>query len=237
MKINKAILIVGSEGLIGQALKKKLEERYKIISIDIKKKKKMNYYFCDLKKNKNFKKILKKITKKSELFAAINTMYPIKHSNFLQNSNKKFLHFINNHLISYYNFNNEIFKLFSKSKKKKILINLSSIYGEKIPNFNIYKGTKIKMPIEYSIVKSSLIIMSKYFDKWSKFKNKKINFYSVNPAGVESNQTKKFKLNYKKIYKAKMISTSSICICINKILNGSYKKDKRNIFITGGAKI
>ena len=32
--------------------------------------------------------------------------------------------------------------------------------------------------------------MSKYFDKWSKFKNKKINFYSVNPAGVESDQTK-----------------------------------------------
>ena len=27
MKINKAILIVGSEGLIGQALKKKLEEK------------------------------------------------------------------------------------------------------------------------------------------------------------------------------------------------------------------
>ena len=38
MKINKAILIVGSEGLIGQALKKKLEERYKVISIDIKEK-------------------------------------------------------------------------------------------------------------------------------------------------------------------------------------------------------
>ena len=237
MKINKTILIVGSEGLIGQALKRKLEQRYNVICIDIKKKERINYYFCDLKKIKNFKKILKKIAKKNELFAAINTMYPIKHSNFLQNSNKKFLNFINSHLISYYNFNSEFFKLFSKIKKKKILINFSSVYGEKIPNFNIYKGTKIKMPIEYSIVKSSLIIMSKYFDKWSKFKNKKIEFYSVNPAGVESDQTKKFKSNYKKIYKAKMISTSYICICIKKILTGSYKKNKRNIFITGGAKI
>ncbi len=237
MTKNKTILIVGSEGLIGQALNRKLEKRYNLICIDIKKKKKANYYFCDLKKNKNFKQILKKIAKKNEIFAAINTMYPIKHSNFLQNDNKRFLNFVNNHLISYYNFNNEIFKLFSNSKKKKNLINFSSIYGEKIPNFNIYRGTKIKMPIEYSIVKSGLIIMSKYFDKWSKFKNKKINFYCVNPAGVESDQTKRFKLNYKKIYKAKMISTSSIYICIKKILEGSYKTSQKNIFITGGAKI
>ena len=39
MKINKTILIVGSEGLIGQALKKKLEQRYDVICIDIKKRK------------------------------------------------------------------------------------------------------------------------------------------------------------------------------------------------------
>ena len=233
----KTIIIVGSEGLIGQALKKQLDQKYKVICIDIKKKKDVNYYSCDLKKNNSFKKILKKIAKKNEIFAAINTIYPVKHSNFLQNNNKKFLNFINYHLISYYNFNNETFKLFSKSKKKKILINFSSIYGEKIPNFNIYKGTKIKMPIEYSIVKSSLIIMSKYFDKWSKFKNKKTRFYCVNPAGVESSQPKKFKSNYRKIYKAKMISTSSIFTCIKKILEGSYKTTKRNIFITGGAKI
>ena len=83
------------------------------------------------------------------------------------------------------------------------MINFSSIYGEKIPNFNIYKGTKIKMPIEYSIVKSSLIIMSKYFDKWSKFKNKKIEFYSVNPAGVESDQTKKLSQIIKNFIKQK----------------------------------
>ena len=116
MKINKTILIVGSEGLIGQALKRKLEQRYDVICIDIKKKERINYYFCDLKKIKNFKKILKKIAKKNELFAAINTMYPIKHTNFLQNSNKKFLNFINSHLISYYNFNSEFFKLLPTSK-------------------------------------------------------------------------------------------------------------------------
>ena len=64
MKINKTILIVGSEGLIGQALKRKLEQRYNVICIDIKKKERINYYFCDLKKIKNFKRILKKIAKK-----------------------------------------------------------------------------------------------------------------------------------------------------------------------------
>ena len=46
MKINKTILIVGSEGLIGQALKKrKLEQRYDVICIDIKKKGKNKLLF------------------------------------------------------------------------------------------------------------------------------------------------------------------------------------------------
>ena len=124
----KTILIVGSEGLIGQSLHKSLVERYNCIRIDIKDKKEKNYYKCDLKKPINFRKILKKINKQDKIFAAINTMYPLKHSNFLQESNKKFLNFINSHLISYYNFNKEIYELFSNSKNKKILINLSSIY-------------------------------------------------------------------------------------------------------------
>ncbi|RPG62867.1 MAG: SDR family oxidoreductase [Flavobacteriaceae bacterium TMED238] len=233
----KTILIVGSEGLIGQSLHKSLVERYNCIRIDIKDKKEKNYYKCDLKKPINFRKILKKINKQDKIFAAINTMYPLKHSNFLQESNKKFLNFINSHLISYYNFNKEIYELFSNSKNKKILINLSSIYGEKIPNFNIYRNTNIKMPIEYSIVKSGLIAMTKYFEKWSKFKNKKIDFFSISPAGIESNQSKKFKTNYKKFYKAKMMRAEFLNKYVKKILNNFDKKYNKNITITGGAKI
>ena len=49
------------------------------------------------------------------------------------------------------------------------------------------------MPIEYSISKSALIIMTKYFREWSKYKNKKIEFFSISPAGIESDQSVKFK--------------------------------------------
>ena len=121
MKINKTILIVGSEGLIGQAFqKRKLEQRYDVICIDIKKKERINYYFCDLKKIKNFKKILKKIAKKMNYLPQLILCIQSNTQIFYKTATKNFLNFINSHLISYYNFNSEFFKLFSKSKKKNI---------------------------------------------------------------------------------------------------------------------
>ena len=83
--------------------------------------------------------------------------------------------------------------LFTSNKNRhNYLINLLSEVSKEL--FVIQEcGTILSVPGHYY----ASPIMSKYFDKWSKFKNKKIEFYSVNPAGVESDQTKKFKSNYK----------------------------------------
>lgn len=235
--MKKNILIVGSEGLVGKALTYKLQEKYNCICIDIKKRRSKNYFFCDLLKKNQFKKILKLINKKNKIFAAINLLYPVKQKNFLQNDNQKFLKFINGHLLAYYNFNKQIYDLFSRTKQKLIVINFSSIYGAKIPNFKIYKGTNIKMPIEYSIAKSSLNIMSKYFDKWSSYKSKKIDYICISPAGIESNQSNKFKKNYFKNYGAEMINPTTLSKIVIKIFLNSEKFKGKNIFFTNKANI
>lgn len=232
----KTILVVGSEGFIGKNLILKLKKNFNCISVDIKKKRKRNYFFCDLRKGKDFKKLLSNLNKKDKIFAAINTIYPFKSSNFLQNNLKYFLNNISSHLLCNYNFNKELFEFFSKAKQKKIIINFSSIYGHKPPNFKIYEGTNLKMPIEYAISKASLNIMVKYFNQWTKYRRENINFFCISPAGVLDKQSKKFQKNYLKYYQKKMISVNLLTSKVEKILDEKIKKNNSEILITGGAK-
>ena len=84
----KKIVITGANGFIGKNLILKLKKKFNCISVDVKKKRKKNYFFCDIKKRKDFKKLLSNLNKKDKIFAAINTIYPFKSSNFLQDNLK-----------------------------------------------------------------------------------------------------------------------------------------------------
>ena len=99
--VRKNILIVGSEGLVGKYLISNLQKKYNCISIDIKKRNNIkNYFCCDLNDGRKFKKLLSKIYKRNKIFAAINLIYPLKSSTFLQENISKFTKFVNNHIIA-----------------------------------------------------------------------------------------------------------------------------------------
>ena len=232
----KYIIVVGSNGLIGKSIIKILIKNYKIIKIDKNIKNNLDSYKCDMSKFSEVNKVINILSKKKNIFAAINTIYPYKSSDhFLNHDLNKFKKYINSHIISYYNFNLFFYNYFSSLNFDTKIINISSIYGSKIPNFKIYNQTNIKSPIEYSLSKASLNMMSKYFATWSKFNKKKVYFNTISPAGIEDNQEKKFKLNYKKIYKAPMLKTSSLKNIVNQLL--LKKINGKNFIITGGAKI
>jgi NAD(P)-dependent dehydrogenase (short-subunit alcohol dehydrogenase family) len=232
----KYIIIAGSDGLIGRSIIKILKKKYGIIKIDKNIKSSLNAYKCDLSKSSEVKKIFKNLSKNKNIFAAINTIYPYKSADhFLNNDLKKFRNYINSHIISYYNFNLFFYNYFSNIDYDTKIINISSIYGTKIPNFKIYNNTNIKSPIEYSLSKASLTMMTKYFANWSKFNNKKVYFNTISPAGIEDNQENQFIINYEKIYKAKMLKTTSLKYTLLEILN--KKVNGKNYIITGGAKI
>lgn len=75
------------------------------------------------------------------------------------------------------------------------IVNISSIYGVIAPRFEVYDGTPMTMPVEYAVIKSALIHLTKYLAKYYKGKNIRIN--SISLGGLLDNQPTKFLESYK----------------------------------------
>jgi len=74
------------------------------------------------------------------------------------------------------------------------IINISSIYGVIAPRFEIYEDTPMTLPVEYALIKSGLIHLTKYMAKYFKGMNIKVN--SISPGGVLDKQTNPFLKKY-----------------------------------------
>ncbi len=75
------------------------------------------------------------------------------------------------------------------------IINIASIYGVVAPKFEIYEGTEMTCPIEYTAVKSALIMMTRTMAK--RFKGMNIRVNSISPGGILDGQDPKFLAAYK----------------------------------------
>ncbi|WP_068977137.1 MULTISPECIES: oxidoreductase [Aeromonas] len=75
------------------------------------------------------------------------------------------------------------------------LVNMSSIYGVVSPNFDIYKNTKMTMPVEYAAIKSAIQHLSKYVITYVNDSRFRINL--VSPGGLLDNQSEIFCQAYK----------------------------------------
>jgi NAD(P)-dependent dehydrogenase (short-subunit alcohol dehydrogenase family) len=88
-------------------------------------------------------------------------------------------------------------QLYSKYFKEQgygNIINISSIYGEIAPKFEIYDNTKMTVPVEYAAIKSGLIHLTKYMAKY--FKGMDIRVNSISPGGILDAQPKEFLSRY-----------------------------------------
>tara|TARA_B100000683_G_C12074933_1_gene384376 strand:- start:195 stop:539 length:345 start_codon:yes stop_codon:yes gene_type:complete len=87
---------------------------------------------------------------------------------------------------------------------------MSSIYGVVTPKFDVYRDTPMTMPVEYAVIKSGLIHLTKYMAKY--FKGSKIRVNSISPGGIFNNQPKSFIKNYNKFGLNKgMLDVNDIC--------------------------
>jgi NAD(P)-dependent dehydrogenase (short-subunit alcohol dehydrogenase family) len=84
---------------------------------------------------------------------------------------------------------------FQQNKEPFSLVNISSIYGLVAPNFSIYEGTKMTMPVEYAAIKSGLNHMSKYVAKYVNDSRFRVNV--VSPGGLLDGQPSSFLDAYK----------------------------------------
>ncbi len=192
----KNIILFGSSGLIGSSLKKNLKVKYNVISIDRVKKSNSDIILNTSNFSVTNKKISKIIKQYKKIDAIVVCIYPKTNKKIAKSINFNFKNLskeFNTHLEPYYNLNKIFIEYFRKIGGGSI-INFASIYGEFLPRFEIYKNTKMSMPMYYALVKSSIIMMSRFLAK--EFLQAKVRINTISPGGVFDYQNKTFLKRY-----------------------------------------
>lgn len=201
------IIITGSEGLIGSSFRSYSELKgYNLFCLDKIRIKRKNYFYCDITKERQVKKVINKIFSKNKIDLLINNasanptadkkMKRFKFSNYKLNDWKKNLEvdLIGNFLVSKY-----CLKYFEKYNKGNI-INISSIYAIVGPDQKIYsKKNDIfygQKPLEYSVSKAGVLGLTKSMASFYARTNIKINALIL--GGIQNKQNNHFLKNYKK---------------------------------------
>jgi NAD(P)-dependent dehydrogenase (short-subunit alcohol dehydrogenase family) len=79
-------------------------------------------------------------------------------------------------------------------QKSGSIVNMGSIYGSIAPRFDVYEGTTMTMPVEYSAVKAGIIHMTRYFAQYFKADGIRVN--SLSPGGIFDRQPESFLTRY-----------------------------------------
>lgn len=174
------------------------------------------------------------------LDGAVNCSYPRSKNYgapFLDVSQNDFNLNLSLHLGSAFLLMRECTSYFQKTKLPFSLVNISSIYGTNAPDFSIYEGTGINMPIEYAAIKSAIIHMNKYVAKFVSNSSFRVN--SVSPGGLFDDQPKEFVESYrKKTLGTGMIHPSDITGAIIFLLSNNAKYiNGQNIIVDDGFSI
>lgn len=252
---NQVIVITGGCGLLGATIAEELFRKKEIVIVtDIDKSKGINLIeklkekYPKLKNNIEF--IEMDITSKEsinncinylnqkygKIDALVNSAYPRNKNygkKFEEVTYRDFCENINLHLGGYF-LTCQQFALFFKNQGYGNIINFASIYGVIAPRFEIYEGTNITMPVEYAVIKSGIIHLTKYMAKY--FKNCNIRFNCISPGGIIDKQPEIFLKNYKKFTLNKgMLNTKDILGTVIFLLSEESKYiNGQNIVIDDG---
>ena len=208
---NKIIIITGGTGIIGsKVVSAFIEFGAHVVICDIKNnnksnkdlynKKRLEYIRVDISKLNSIKEIVEKIYKTyKKIDVWINTAYPRTldwHTDIASITVESWNKNIAMHLGGYF-WSSKV--VLDKMKKQGYgnLINFSSIYGIIGPNFTIYEGTKMTMPVAYSAIKGAINSLTRYLATYYGPYGIRVN--SVCPGGVLLKQNKKFIKKYSKL--------------------------------------
>lgn len=204
----KAVIVSGSEGLIGKELVGYLKDRkYRVICSDIK----LQPYLdltCMLSVSNLFRMY--------KICGFVNCAYP-----------KDFESHCNYVMLSTENIITNMILRNGKDNISKSIINLSSIYGMVGPDFSIYKNTEVKQtPSWYAMAKGAIIAYTKYMA--TKYACENIRVNCISPGGVYNNHSEEFVKNYSsKVPMKRMANPIDICGMIEFLLS------ERSSYITG----
>lgn len=128
--------------------------------------------------------------------AVVNNAYP-RNSNYGRKledvSYADFCENLNMHLGGYFLVTQQFCKIFREQGGGNV-INMSSIYGFMTPRFEVYDGTAMTMPVEYSAIKAGVVQLTRYFAQY--FKGSGIRVNCISPGGILDNQPESFLTAY-----------------------------------------
>jgi len=210
----KVVVITGGAGLIGQEFIKAIVKNNGIaviadinreLGLKVKKNlsKELNtnnidFIELDTTSKTSLQACIRYLSDKyNRIDALVNNAYPrntnygkhffdVEYDDFVENTGLN--------LGGYFTASQQFAKYFYKQDHGNI-INISSIYGLIAPKFEIYNGTHMTMPVEYAVIKSGLIHLTKYMAKYFKGKNIRVN--TISPGGILDGQPDSFLREYK----------------------------------------
>lgn len=141
--------------------------------------------------------------KYGQIDALVNNAYPrnknygrkfeeVAYGDFCQN--------VSAHLGGYFLASQQFAAYFRKQGHGSI-INMASIYGVVAPRFEIYKGTKMTMPVEYAAIKSAIVHLTRYLAQYLKGSNIRVN--CISPGGILDGQPADFLERYNSLAASK----------------------------------
>ena len=183
--MKKNIFIMGSEGVIGSKISSAFEGDFNVFKFDY-----------QLGNDFTKEEVLRDIFESNTCYGLIN-LYAINEHVGKSNQAKSYEDFslddmrnsFDINIISLFN----VCRYFCKYNDYGSVINFSSIYGLRPPDNNLYEGDNMKS-ISYSVSKSSVIPLTKYFAK--NIPKDQFRFNVIAPGGVYDNQDSKFVEKY-----------------------------------------
>jgi len=250
---NKTIIITGGAGLIGSAFSKAcaehganvvivdIDERGNELAKQIKKETGNNNIFfqkCDITNINNIQSLIETILNKfGKIDALVNNAYPRNKNygrKFEDVTYEDFCENVNMHLGGYFLITQQVAKVMMKQNYGNI-INMASIYGFSAPEFEIYEGTDMTMPVEYAAIKGAIINLTKYLASYLGGYNIRVN--AISPGGVFNNQPESFVKKYseKVVLEKRMANTDDIVGVLIFLLSDTSKYiTGQNIVVDGG---
>jgi NAD(P)-dependent dehydrogenase (short-subunit alcohol dehydrogenase family) len=136
------------------------------------------------------------IEKHGRIDAVVNNAYP-RNKNYGRTledvTYEDFCENVDMHLGGYFLVAQQFCLAFKKQGYGNV-INMSSIYGSIAPRFEVYDGTRMTMPVEYSAIKAAIEHLTRYFAQY--FKGAGIRVNSLSPGGIAAGQPNDFLVAY-----------------------------------------
>lgn len=212
---NQIVVITGGAGLIGQEFVRAVIENNGIaiiadINLELAEKvkfelsqeletDKIDVIRLDITSEKSVNSCIDELVSKyKKIDALVNNAYPRNKNygnHFYDVSHTDFVENMGLNIGGYFTTSQQFAKYF-ESQGFGNIINISSIYGVIPPKFEVYQNTSMTMPVEYAVIKSGLIHLTKYMAKYLAGKNIRVN--AISPGGIFNHQPEAFLEAYKK---------------------------------------